>query len=97
MAACLHRGSASGHRTNTHCLLVNFQVAAASHEWTSSPLLSLRPWFPWSAHAWPVMRAFVGAGFDPGVVLMRNTPEVRAFWRAAQETLQDTALMAEVR
>jgi len=36
------------------------------------------------------------AGFDPGVILMRNTPEVRSFWRAVQETLQDTALMAEV-
>ncbi len=37
-----------------------------------------------------------GAGFDPGVILMRNTPEVRSFWRAVQETLQDAALMAKV-
>ena len=35
--------------------------------------------------------------FDPGVVLMRNTAEVRNFWLAVRETLLDAQLMTKVR
>ena len=36
------------------------------------------------------------AGVDPGVILMRNTPAVRAFWRAVKATLEDAKVMAQV-
>ena len=49
-----------------------------------------------TAQAARKMRCRMSAGFDPGVVLMRNIPEVRAFWWAVRETLADTVLMAQV-